>query len=442
MTDAELTESAAEAAQTAVPAASTVPAGADLQREETVPAAAAEAAETVAAAAKKVAKAAVHAKPRKRRTALKGALAGCAAFVLALIILQIALPGQSSVDKGMNCGYVYSGAKSSSVAFNLAADADDSYLLFGSSELSTSAKAVPEVPAAIFADYDFGLDLTYVGEAFDQSLWQAIALGAYAPAYDKDRVVLIVSPGWFTNGGMDNETFGLRFSYSLYREFCDNDAISEASKAYVIQRLAEQGIDEATIQAGLRTAPQDYLNDLVFAAKDDLSLRRDLKEVRAKGIDTSQKEKAPDFDTLRAWALEDAKSASTNDWGIQDAYYEKNIVPEMDRLKGLHADETYLNTPEYNDFIFFLKIAQETGLKPLIVISPVQGDFYDLEGISESTREGCYERIRAICERYGVDYADFSGSEYEKYFLCDGVHFGWLGWVAVEEAIYDFVNEN
>lgn len=410
--------------------------------ESEVTESAAKAAETAVNAATKVAKAAAHAKPRKQRTALKGALAGCAAFVLALVVLQIALPSQSSVDQGMNCGYVYSGAKSSSVEFNLAADADDSYLLFGSSELSTSASAVPEVPASIFAGYDFGLDLTYVGEAYDQSLWQAIALGAYAPEYDKDRVVLIVSPGWFTDGGMDNETFGLRFSYNLYREFCNNDAISDASKAYVMQRLAEQGIDEATIQAGMRTAPQDYLNDLVFAAKDDLSLRRDLKEVRKKAVDTSKKEQAPDFDTLRAWALEDAKAASTNDWGIQDAYYEKNVVPEMDRLKDLHADETYLDTPEYNDFIFFLKIAQETGLKPLVVISPVQGDFYDLEGISKTTRQGCYERIRAICDLYGAEYADFSDAEYEKYFLCDVVHFGWTGWVAVEEAIYDFVNEN
>ena len=37
--------------------------------------------------------------------------------------------------------------------------------------------------------------------------------------------------------------------------------------------------------------------------------------------------------------------------------------------------------------------------------------------------------------------ADFTDREYEKYFLFDTVHFGWTGWVDVEEAIYDFVNQ-
>lgn len=40
----------------------------------------------------------------------------------------------------------------------------------------------------------------------------------------------------------------------------------------------------------------------------------------------------------------------------------------------------------------------------------------------------------------GVAYADFSSCEYEKYFLCDTVHPGWIGWVRIEHAVYDFVN--
>jgi D-alanine transfer protein len=34
--------------------------------------------------------------------------------------------------------------------------------------------------------------------------------------------------------------------------------------------------------------------------------------------------------------------------------------------------------------------------------------------------------------------ADFSDREYEKYFLFDIVHFGWTGWIDVEQAIYEF----
>ena len=37
-----------------------------------------------------------------------------------------------------------------------------------------------------------------------------------------------------------------------------------------------------------------------------------------------------------------------------------------------------------------------------------------------------------------AELADFTSHEYEKYFLYDIVHFGWTGWIDVEEAIYRF----
>lgn len=94
-------------------------------------------------------------------------------------------------------------------------------------------------------------------------------------------------------------------------------------------------------------------------------------------------------------------------------------------------------TPEYEDLAFFLQVCREAGLEPLVAISPVSGPFFDLVGIDEAVRAQCYERIRAICEAEDVPMADFSDKEYEKYFLHDIVHFGWTGWVDVEEAIYN-----
>ena len=377
----------------------------------------------------------------KPKVVIGGILVGCTLFAASLAGLEAVLPSQGHVGGDENYGYVYSGAKSCSVEFNLAADAEDSYLLFGSSELSTSAEAVPQVPANLFTAYDFGFDLTYVGEAYDQSLWHAIALGAYAPSYDKNKVVLIVSPGWFEDGGMDNETFGLRFSYSLYRQFCDNPAISDASKAYVAQRLAAQGIDRATIEAGMRTLPQDYLNDGVLAFKDDLSLRRDLVEVRGKGAEPQDKQAAPSFAELCSQAEAYGQQVSTNPWGIQDTYYDDKLVPVMDSLKDKRAGETYSRTPEYDDLTFFLKVCRETGMDPLVVISPINGWYCDWEGVDSDTRQRCYQRIRTICNSAGVQVADFSGQEYRPYFLCDPVHFGWTGWVAVEEAICGFIGK-
>ena len=377
------------------------------------------------------------------RIVLPATIAGLIVFAALVVALNAVLPAQGYVGSSRNFGYACSGAKSASVEFNTTASSENSYLVFGSSELATSASRIGTVPANVFGTSDYGFDLTYIGEAYDQSLWHAIAAGAYAESAGNDKVILIISPTWFEDGGVDNDTFGLRFSYSLYSAFCSNESISEESKDYVARRLAEQGIDEATIQAARKELPQDYLNDAVLQAQDDLALRADLAELRDEGLNQAGREE-PDmsFEELREEALAQAQAGSTNNsWGMEDAFYAENIEGRLDELKDMHADETYSDTPEYDDFTFFLKVCGEVGLEPLVVISPVQGDFFDLEGISTDVREYCYERVRSICENMDVEYADFSDREYEDYFLYDIVHFGWTGWVDVEEAIYDYVSE-
>ena len=88
-----------------------------------------------------------------------------------------------------------------------------------------------------------------------------------------------------------------------------------------------------------------------------------------------------------------------------------------------------------------LRACQEAGLEPLVIVSPLQGDYYDLVGVAAPVRRASYDHIIQICNSYGVRIADFSDREYERYFLHDQVHFGWTGWVDVCEAIYQFAKE-
>ena len=51
-------------------------------------------------------------------------------------------------------------------------------------------------------------------------------------------------------------------------------------------------------------------------------------------------------------------------------------------------------------------------------------------------------RVRAVvADHEGAKLADFSDREYERYFLYDIVHFGWTGWIDVEQSIYEFAQE-
>lgn len=370
---------------------------------------------------------------------------GVALAVAIIALVWVLFPAQSQTRPGIDYGYVYSGVKSSSVDFVEAAMDDGSLMVFGSSELSTPKRLVPQVPVNVFGTADYGVRFMLVGEAFDQSLWHAIALGAYQDAgIPRNKVALIVTPGWFTDGGQSAETFGTRFSYSLYSRFCANGNVPEQAKAYVRNRLLQLGIDETTVSAADPVLPQDYLNGIALSALDDLKLRQGLIEVREKGIDLVDEDvtATPDFEALRAEAAETGKQmSSTNDWGVEDAFYTGQLQPALEDAEGSRADETYSDTPEYDDLDCFLDIADACGIEVLIILSPEMGPYYDHIGIGADTRATCYNKVRSIVSDHGAKLADYSDKEYEKYFLYEIVHFGWTGWIDVEKSLYDFAQE-
>ena len=389
--------------------------------------------------------------PRTLHRRLAATLAGIGIAALAAVGFAAALPAQSAVDGARDYGYVYSGTKSSSADFVRAAMDEDTLLVLGSSEFSTPASLVPQVPSELFGRGNSDVRLMLVGEAFDQSIWHAIALGALADGgLPKQKVALIVAPGWFVDGGQDAETFGTRFSYTLYRGFCENDAIDAETRAYVRERLAQLGIDETRLLAAEGSGIDGAINGVAFELLDDIKLRRGLAEVRGGGIvraeaagsqDGSQDTASgrPDFESLRdEAAVYGAEHSTTNDWGVEDGFWNNQLAPALDSVEGYRAGETYSDTPEYDDLACFLAVARDCGVEPLVVICPVMGPYYDHIGIDAQTRKACYDRIRAVCDEAGVVVADYSDREYEKYFLYDIVHFGWTGWVDVGRDLYDF----
>lgn len=383
--------------------------------------------------------------PRTLHTRLMALVAGLEVGVLVVALTMLLLPSQGVRDANTDYGYVYAEAKSSSTRFAQAAMWPESLLVLGSSEFSTPASVVPQVPAEVFGTHNYGVRTMLVGEAYDQCLWDAIAMGAFAKgSLPRNKVVLIVGLGQFVDGGLDASTFGERFSYTKYREFCSNPKIDEELRSQVKQRLLEQGIDETTVRSGDPHDPLACIDGAVLEARDTLRLRGELIGVRSQGMPLATGAvEQPDWATLQEQALADAQRMSTNnDWGVEDAFYANELAPALDGLKGARAYETYSDTPEYDDLELFLDVCDACEVTPLVIIEPSLGPFYDHIGISQETRESCYRRIRSLVGRHdGARIADFSDREYEPYFLYDIVHFGWTGWIAAERAIYDFAQE-
>lgn len=384
------------------------------------------------------------------RALLLAVCLGIVAFGLGLVAFdKLVLLGNGRADTGRLYDYVYASGKSESVDFLTANMSDDGYLCFGSSEWYISKGRVSMCPQAVFGETDAGVDMTYVGEGYDQSLWQAIAAGAYGSSgkVKNRKVMIVVSPQWFFKRAGDESKFYTMFSYSLYRAFMQSDAISSDTKAYVRQRCADLGVDAGKLAAASHDTPLDAINDAAYATVDSWRLRSELANIEGLAPLKSDARKAaeesgtqgtePDWDALLAQAETEGEAACTNnDYGVYDEFWEKNHTFDPELFENFDDAED-----EYADLSCFLEVCREVGFEPLVCILPVHGPWYDVSDVASGNRQEYYDRIRAICDEAGASYADFSGFEYEKYFLCDTVHPGWKGWVRIEHAFYDFVSD-
>ena len=403
-----------------------------------------------------------------RRAALRlaGVCAGGAA-ALGLGLARSAAAGDASQANGLLFEYLSDRAKFKSPEFMLANRLADSLLVFGSSELATSRVDIPQVPRATFGDHDHGLDMWCVGEGYNQSLWHAIAIGAYVRACDaaarpagrvapnvfdaagSRKAVLVISPQWFFEGGVPPAATRAQFGYGLWQGLCANGDVADSDKDYLAGRLRDMGVDAGLVDAGLRRGPAQALDGVVLGAQQDYLLRRDLGATRTRGDampaakeQLSCAEGVPDWDALNREATAQASASSTtNAYGMLDSWWTAHNQADYEagKLEGFLRNRTLLNAPtEDADLACCLRVAAACGVDLLCVLLPFPGDWADYEQLDRSDRQRRYELVREAVQAGGAHLADLSGEEYTRYFIGDGTHLGWLGWLAAERAIYEF----
>ncbi|MFE7150388.1 D-alanyl-lipoteichoic acid biosynthesis protein DltD, partial [Heyndrickxia sporothermodurans] len=95
----------------------------------------------------------------------------------------------------------------------------------------------------------------------------------------------------------------------------------------------------------------------------------------------------------------------------------------------------FAESKEYKDFQMVLDLLKEKGAKPLFVTLPVNGKWYDYTGFPKEGRTAFYKKIKKQVEAAGFPIADYSGHEYDPYFLKDTIHIAWKGWVYMDKAM-------
>ncbi|MDD4377606.1 MAG: D-alanyl-lipoteichoic acid biosynthesis protein DltD [Eubacteriales bacterium] len=346
----------------------------------------------------------------------------------------------------------YKDASYQAVAQNIT---KDTMLVFGSSEFHHGYKG-PFHADKVLGKGDTNLML--IGAALNQSLSHAISLAALEPNVSNRKAVLVVSPSWFVREGVSDEGFGIRFSESNYMAFMENENISRSLKTEIAKRSETLLDTDPAMQTRVENYNKRFLNgetnlinNMLYRSRKAVVYEKEKMSVltaistsglkKNKEAKTSEKVAEPDWKSLYERAFAYAKKNSNNDFYMIDRLYNRKIYPVLGAKKDSALNHSYGKSPEYGDLEIFLKVCKETGIKPMIMILPVNGYWYDYTGFPKEGREAFHKKILEIADEYGAETADFFDECYTPYFLEDAVHPGGKGWVRINEEIYKFYNE-
>lgn len=297
-----------------------------------------------------------------------------------------------------------------------------------------------------------------IGAGYYQSLSHAITLASLGEDVQKKEAILFLSPQWFRKAGVQPEAFTSRFSESHYIAMLKNTHLRKEVKDYMINRSHELlKVDPATQKRAELYNRVLYTQDASMS--DRVNYRIYTRFLKEKELQTAvmqmvkdnvpkasvkaKTDQDPDFASLIKQSVKDGEAQNQgNPFYMDDNAYKWKVRPFMKKKKNQSLNGSYSTSPEYDDLRCFLDVCQDLGIRPLLVMMPVNGYWYDYTGFPKEAREDYYQNIRSVAAEYNASVADFSDQEYTKYFFEDGVHIGKKGWVMINENIYRFYQKN
>ena len=381
------------------------------------------------------------------------------AFLIAIILVLISVKGidvylKKQLTNNIDKLYYYnSDIKNSNdyVMDNILKK--ETIVVLGSSELFSNDEIAypPYLYNYGYSNYNSIL----MGRGYMQSIHHAMSIGALSNNIKNNKVVLIISPQWFTEAHLSSDIYSSRFSEANYIEFLKNKNISKENKMKVAERLESLLTSDPTELEKINKYEDIYLyhNDVnpinflkikiydgFINLKNNYNLTKEFKNIN-NSINYNNYVDANEINYNKL--LEKAESiakiqCTTNEFGISDNYFNTYVKDNLESRKNSEQNSSYVKSKEYDDLQLFLDICKDLKIEPLLISVPVNGRWYDYTGFSKEDRNQYYQNIRDIASKNKVELADFSDKEYELYFLKDIMHLGWKGWVYLDEAIYNF----
>ena len=328
-------------------------------------------------------------------------------------------------------------------------------MLLGSSELSST---VDQNPINVFPFKGAEYDVSIYGRAHTQTLQHSTIISNTNNINSKDKVAIVVSAQWFESGyGINGNEFSVNFSELQFFEFFKNSKIDKENKIYYAKRISnllkesgEYGEERIyadlyyknnLISKSILTILKPYYNlkEYMLNTKDKVQTIKALK-----GLEDTKENKIKNINWEEEYAKAESQGASkvtSNYINVDDEYYDTYLRDKYDSLKGKSNGVELLESKEVEDYKFFLDICKDIDVKPLVILMPVNGLYYDHLGLTKDKRTEFYETIESIAKEKGFDVLNLQNKEYEKYYLSDVMHLGWKGWLNIDEEMYKYFNK-
>lgn len=332
----------------------------------------------------------------------------------------------------------------------------DTMLFLGSSEFNHGEKTDFHV-RRLFRRQNISIML--IGHQYNQSLNQAVTVGALSPQLKKRKVVLVISPTWFFPGGISASGYDKVFSLSSYMAFMENKRIPRAEKRYVARRSEYLLSADKDMLAKVKLCNKIYIDNKISKKnKDSYALvkhkvtvndtRAVKKALTAAGIKRLDHyngqidDPAPlDWKKLQARALGYERSNISGHMFISTERWKNGLGARYTYSRNRYAGASFRYSPEYDDLACFLRICRSQNIQVMLMVLPVNGQWYDYCGLYHDSRKYVSEKVSALGRKYDARVVDFRDYEYKPYFLEDNVHPWRLGWLKMNKAVYDYYFE-
>ncbi len=331
------------------------------------------------------------------------------------------------------------------------AKGDDVRFLFGTSELEYVCDDTAH-PTRFFDEHDYGFSLMCVGNAGCQSLWQAMELAALEEegAVSGNRIALMLGTQWFMEDGLTESAFAKRFSEETFATVMANPRLSDATKQKIYDRCVAMGADPQQLDElknpSLVSSINRAISDLPASVERSEAIMDDVNE-QSRPFEEATADKSDaitDWEELDELVVEEGKrSCTNNDLGIYDEYYTDIFVPQDKENREKDEPQcTEWSEKEFGDFEIFLDVCRDLGIKPLVVLQPAKGAYYDNTPYDKESREIFYNKIRSMIDEADAELLDLTPYEYDMYYLRDVMHPEWKSWVIVNQKLCELYGDS